>query len=248
MEDEITPDCLSCEELVHELAAQGPLVSDVDLVEKLAFNLNVFLSMELDVILFDTGVKLDSEPELTRCKEILDEIRTLFTRVLDETILRIAATKLAHLKGRLGCLTAEPGAQTEAKGRLCADLDRVIAGFKSRAKFFNGVANVSARLEPSVFPGVALTPLVEPGCGPGPSLGNHNWAQVIWSWNIAFQGDRKDELSVLDFLVEVDEKCASHDLPQDDLLRHAKMFFRALEALVWYRMTESPVSSWTANT
>jgi hypothetical protein len=113
-------------------------------------------------------VKLDSEPELTRCKEILYEIRTLFTRVLDETILRIAAMKLAYFKGRLGRLTAEPGAQIEPKGRLCADLERVIAGFKSRAKFFNETANVSTRSEPSVFRGVASTQLVEPVYGPGP--------------------------------------------------------------------------------
>ncbi|KAJ3628526.1 hypothetical protein MTP99_015826 [Tenebrio molitor] len=66
---------------------------------------------------------------------------------------------------------------------------------------------------------------------------------MIGSWGIAFQGDRKHELSVFDFLVEVSEKCASHDLQQDDLLRHAKMLFRG-EALVWYRMLESRVSSW----
>jgi hypothetical protein len=131
----------------------------------------------------------------------------------------------------------------EVKGRLCADLDRVIAGFKSRAKFFNEAANVSTRSEPSLIPAIASTPLVEPICGPGPSRSNHNWTQVIGNWGIAFQGDRKDELSVFDFLVEVSEKCASHDLPQDDLLRHAKMLFRG-EALVWYRIIESRVSSW----
>jgi hypothetical protein len=103
--------------------------------------------------------------------------------------------------------------------------------------------NVSTRSEPSLIPGFASTPLVEPVCGPGPSWSNHNWAQVVGSWGIAFQGDRKDELSVFDFLEKVSEKCASHDLPQDDLLRHAKMLFRG-EALVWYRMIESRVSSW----
>jgi hypothetical protein len=188
-------------------------------------------------------VKLYPERELTRCREILDEIRTLFARTLDKTILRTAATKLAHLKGRLGRLPVEPGAQMDVEGRLCADLDRVIAGFKSRAKFFNEAANVSTRSEPSLIPGFASTPLVEPVCGPGPSWSNHNWAQVVGSWGIAFQGDRKDELSVFDFLEKVSEKCASHDLPQDDLLRHAKMLFRG-EALVWYRMIESRVSSW----
>jgi hypothetical protein len=67
---------------------------------------------------------------------------------------------------------------------------------------------------------------------------------VIGNWGIAFQGDWKGDMSVFDFLVEVDEKCASHDLPKDDLLRHAKMLFRG-EALVWYRMIESRVSNWT---
>ncbi|KAH0815957.1 hypothetical protein GEV33_006835 [Tenebrio molitor] len=185
--------------------------------------------MEREGILFDTGVKLDSEPELTRCRQILVEIHTLFTTVLDETILRTAATKLVHLKGRLGRLTAEPRAQIEVKARLCADLDRAIAGFKSRAKLFN-----ETHTEPSVFPGIVSTPRVKPVYGPGPSQSNYNWTQVIGNWGIAFQGDRKGDLSVFDFLVEVDEKCASHDLPKDDLLRHSKMLFKS-EALVLLR-------------
>jgi hypothetical protein len=56
MEIEITPECLSREGLVHELTVRGTVVSDADPVEKLAFNLKVFLSMERDGILFDTGV------------------------------------------------------------------------------------------------------------------------------------------------------------------------------------------------
>ncbi|KAJ3628525.1 hypothetical protein MTP99_015825 [Tenebrio molitor] len=113
MEVEITPECLSREELVHELTVRGTVVSDADPVEELAFNLKVFLSMERDGILFETGVKLDPERELTRCREILDEIRTLFTRVLDETILRTAATKLAPWPsyGRAG---GSDGSQGEA--------------------------------------------------------------------------------------------------------------------------------------
>jgi hypothetical protein len=48
MQVEITPECLSREELVH---VGGTVVSDADPVEKLAFNLKVFLSMERDGIL-----------------------------------------------------------------------------------------------------------------------------------------------------------------------------------------------------
>jgi hypothetical protein len=51
MQVEITPECLSREELVHELTVGDTLVSDVDPVEKLAFNLKVYLSMERDGIL-----------------------------------------------------------------------------------------------------------------------------------------------------------------------------------------------------
>jgi hypothetical protein len=48
MQVEITPECLSREELVR---VGGTVVSDADPIEKLAFNLKVFLSMERDGIL-----------------------------------------------------------------------------------------------------------------------------------------------------------------------------------------------------
>jgi hypothetical protein len=51
MQVEITPECLSREELVHELTVGDTVVSDADPVEKLAFNLKVFLSMERNGIL-----------------------------------------------------------------------------------------------------------------------------------------------------------------------------------------------------
>jgi hypothetical protein len=49
---------------------------------------------------------------------------------------------------------------------------------------------------------------------------------------------------VFDFIVQINEKCASLDLPQDALRRHAKLLFKG-EALIWFRMIESCVSSWT---
>jgi hypothetical protein len=58
-----------------------------------------------------------------------------------------------------------------------------------------------------------------------------------------FKGDRCNDLAVFDFIVEVNERCASLGLPQDDLLRHAKLLFKG-DALIWYRMVENRVSSW----
>jgi hypothetical protein len=42
---------------------------------------------------------------------------------------------------------------------------------------------------------------------------------------------------VFDFIVRVNEKCASLDLLQDALRRHAKLLFKG-EALIWFRMIE----------
>jgi hypothetical protein len=58
-----------------------------------------------------------------------------------------------------------------------------------------------------------------------------------------FKGDRCNDLAVFDFIVEVNERCASLGLRQDDLLRHAKLLFKG-DALIWYRMVENRVSSW----
>jgi hypothetical protein len=49
---------------------------------------------------------------------------------------------------------------------------------------------------------------------------------------------------VFDFIVRIKEKCDSLDLPHDALRRHAKLLFKG-EALIWFRMIESSVSSWT---
>jgi hypothetical protein len=49
---------------------------------------------------------------------------------------------------------------------------------------------------------------------------------------------------VFDFIVRIKEKCDSLDLPHDALRRHAKLLFKG-EALIWFRMFESSVSSWT---
>jgi hypothetical protein len=49
---------------------------------------------------------------------------------------------------------------------------------------------------------------------------------------------------VFDFIVQINEKCASLDLPQDALRRHATLLFKG-EALIWFRMIENSVSSWT---
>jgi hypothetical protein len=100
MDITITPDCLSREELSYELAVRGIKVTDTDSVESLALNLKGFLSKERDGVMFEIDATLDSGSELEQCSLILEGVRELLTRVLDEPNLRVIATKLAHLRRR----------------------------------------------------------------------------------------------------------------------------------------------------
>jgi hypothetical protein len=84
------------------------------------------------------------------------------------------------------------------------------------------------------------TPQADLGYEPKPNRSHNNQPQIIASWGIAFKGDRINELSVFDILVEVVRSA----LPLDDLLRHAKLLFKG-EALVWLRLMEVRVSSWS---
>jgi hypothetical protein len=202
------------------------------------------LSAGREGIMFDVKVNLDSDRELTRCKEIVGDIHALFSRVWDEIALRTASSKLAHLRGRLGRITTEQGVQTEDKEKLCAELDRGIEAVNSRARFLSVASNDSTRASTSGFPGVTSTPGIDQNFGSTPSRIQTNWSHVMGSWGVTFAGDRNNELAVFDFLTHIKEKCATHDISHDDLLRHVKLLLKD-EALVWYRMVESRVSSWT---
>ncbi|KAH0814473.1 hypothetical protein GEV33_008319 [Tenebrio molitor] len=218
MEIAITPELLSRDELVHELVVRGTVVSTEDPLEGLINNLRYYLSAEREGIMFDIKVNLDSDRELTRCKEIVGEIHALFSKVWDEIALRTASSKLAHLRGRLGRITTEQGVQTENKEKLCAELDRGIEALNSRARFLSVASNDSTRANTSGFSGVTSTPGVDQNFGSTPSRTQTNWSHVMVG-------------------------CATHDISQDDLLRHVKLLLKG-EALVWYRMVESRISSW----
>jgi hypothetical protein len=243
MDITITPDCLSREELSYELAVTGVKVTDTDSVESLTLNLKGFLSMERDGVLFEIDATLDPGSELERCSLILG-VRELLTCVLDELNLRVIATKLAHLRRRLSRVTVEPGAQTEEKEKLSVGTEKAVESFIPRAKFLTGTQHTSLLLGPGNFPPATSTPQLGAVDDPLSYRYYRNAAQEIGSWGITFRGDRKDDLAVFDFIVRVNEKCASLDLPHDALRRHAKLLFKG-EALIWFRMIESSVSSWT---
>jgi hypothetical protein len=244
MDITISPDCLSREELSYELAVKGIKVTDADSVESLALNLKKFLSMERDGVLFEIDATLDPGSELERCSLILEGVRELLTRVLDEPNLRVIATKLAHLRKRLSRVTVEPGAQTEAQEKLSVDTEKAVESSIPRAKFLTGIHHTSLLLEPKNFPPFTSTPKLEAVDDPLSYRYYRNAAQEIGSWSITFQGDRKDDLAVFDFIIQVNEKCTSLDLPHDALRRHAKLLFKG-KALIWFRMIESSVSNWT---
>jgi hypothetical protein len=50
--------------------------------------------------MFEIDATLDPGSELEQCSLILEGVRELLTRVLDEPNLRVIATKLAHLRRR----------------------------------------------------------------------------------------------------------------------------------------------------
>jgi hypothetical protein len=243
MELIITPECLSREELTHELSVRGTKVTDADGVDKLVHNLKYYLALESSGVLFETGPRLDPKYEMKRCSEILTEIQELLARVLDEANNSTIATKIAHLRKRLSRFAAEPGPQVEAKGELTADLNRAIDSFTTRVKFLAETPELSMRSGPLEFGATSSPRRTERVVEQTPSRSYHNWGQGIGSWNIVFKGDRCNDLAVFDFIVEVNERCASLGLPQDDLLRHAKLLFKG-DALIWYRMVENRVSSW----
>jgi hypothetical protein len=243
MELIITPECLSREELTHELSVRGTKVTDADGVDKLVHNLKYYLALESSGVLFETGPRLDPKYEMKRCSEILTEIQELLARVLDEANNSTIATKIAHLRKRLSRFAAEPGPQVEAKGELTADLNRAIDSFTTRVKFLAETPELSMRSGPLEFGATSSPRRTERVVEQTPSRSYHNWGQEIGSWNIVFKGDRCNDLAVFDFIVEVNERCASLGLPQDDLLRHAKLLFKG-DALIWYRMIENRVSSW----
>ncbi|KAJ3634966.1 hypothetical protein MTP99_007906 [Tenebrio molitor] len=118
---------------------------------------------------------------------------------------------------------AESGAQVDAKEKLSAGLERALESFRPRAKFLTEVHNESLRFEPPIFRFVTSTPV-----------------QEIRSWGIVFQGDRKDDPAVFDFIVRVNEKCASLDLSQDALLGLAKLLLKD-EALIWLKEQFLPI-------
>jgi hypothetical protein len=136
------------------------------------------LSAGREGIMFDVKVNLDSDRELTRCKEIVGDIHALFSRVWDEIALRTASSKLAHLRGRLGRITTEQRVQTEDKEKLCAELDRGIEAVNSRARFLSVASNDSTRASTSGFPGVTSTPGIDKNFGSTPRLrrtGRTSW-------------------------------------------------------------------------
>ncbi|KAH0810551.1 hypothetical protein GEV33_012241 [Tenebrio molitor] len=225
MELIITPERLSREELTHELSARGTKVTDADGVDKLVHNLKYYLALE------SSGFCLKRAQDWTP------------TRVLDEANNSTIATKIAHLRKRLSRFAAEPGPQVEAKGELTADLNRAIDSFTTRVKFLAETPELSMRSGPPEFGATSSPRRTERVVEQTPSRSYHNWGQEIGSWSIVFKGDRCNDLAVFDFIVEVNERCASLGLRQDDLLRHAKLLFKG-DALIWYRMVENRVSSW----
>jgi hypothetical protein len=184
--------------------------------------LRYYLSAEQEGIMFDVKVNLDSDRELTKCKEIVGEIHALFSKVWDEIALRTASSKLAHLRGRLGRITTEQGVQTENREKLCAELDRGIEALNSCARFLSVASNDSTRVNTSGFSGVTSTPGVDQNFGSTPSWTQTNWSHVMGSWGVTFARDRLIELAVFDFLTQIQKKCATHDISQEDLLRHVK--------------------------
>jgi hypothetical protein len=244
MDITITPDCLSREELLYELAVGGVKVTDTDSAESLALNLKGFFSMERDGVWFEIDAALNPDSELERCSLILEGVRELLTRVLDEPNLRVIASKLAHLRKRLSRVTVEPGAQAEQKEKLSVGTEKTVESFIPRAKYLTGTQHTSLLLGPGNFLPATSTPQPGPVDDPLSFRSYRNAAQEIGSWGITFRGDRKDDLAVFDFIVRIKEKCDSLDLPHDALRRHAKLLFKG-EALIWFRMIESSVSSWT---
>jgi hypothetical protein len=244
MDITITPDCLSREELLYELAVGGVKVTDTDSAESLALNLKGFFSMERDGVWFEIDAALNPDSELERCSLILEGVRELLTRVLDEPNLRVIASKLAHLRKRLSRVTVEPGAQAEQKEKLSVGTEKTVESFIPRAKYLTGTQHTSLLLGPGNFLPATSTPQPGPVDDLLSFRSYRNAAQEIGSWGITFRGDRKDDLAVFDFIVRIKEKCDSLDLPHDALRRHAKLLFKG-EALIWFRMIESSVSSWT---
>jgi hypothetical protein len=244
MDITITPDCLSREELSYELAVRGVKVTDTDSAESLASNLKGFFSMERDGVWFEIDAVLNPDAELERCSLILEGVRELLTRVLDEPNLRVIASKLAHLRKRLSRVTVEPGAQAEQKEKLSVGTEKAVESFIPRAKYLTGTHHTSLLLGHGNFLPATSTPQPGPVDDPLTFRSYRNAAQEIGSWGITFGGDRKDDLAVFDFIVRINEKCDSLDLPHDALRRHAKLLFKG-EALIWFRMIESSVSSWT---
>jgi hypothetical protein len=138
-------------------------------LERLINNLRYYLSAEREGIMFDVKVNVDSDRELTRCKEIVGKIHALFSKVWNEIALRTASSKLAHLRGRLGRITTEQGVQTEDKEKLCAELDRGIEALNSRARFLSVASNDSTRANTTGFSGVTSSPGVDQNFGSTPS-------------------------------------------------------------------------------
>jgi hypothetical protein len=151
---------------------------------------------------------------------------------------------LAHLRKRLSRVTVEPGAQTEQKEKLSVGTEKAVENFIPRAKYLAGTQHTSLLLGHGNFLPATSTPQPGPVDDPLTFRSYRNAAQEIGSWGITFGGDRKDDLAVFDFIVRINEKCDSLDLPHDALRRHAKLLFKG-EALIWFRMIESSVSSWT---
>jgi hypothetical protein len=177
--------------------------------------------MERDGVMFEIDATLDPGSELERCSLILEGVRELLIRVLDEPNLRVIPTKLAHLRRRLSRVTVESDAQTEEKEKLSVGTEKAVESFIPRAKFLTGMQHTSLLLEPKNFPPVTSTPQPEAVDDPLSYRYYRNAAQEIGSWGITFRGDRKDDLAVFDFIFRVNEKCASLDLPHDALRRHA---------------------------
>jgi hypothetical protein len=161
MDITITPDCLSREKLSYELAVRGVKVTDTDSAESLALNLKGFFSMERDGVWFEIDAALNPDSELERCSLILEGVRELLTRVLDEPNLRVIASKLAHLRKRLSRVTVEPGAQAEQKEKLSVGTEKAVEGFTPRAKYLTGTQHTSLLLGPGNFLPATSTP--QPG-------------------------------------------------------------------------------------
>ncbi|KAK3913771.1 Activity-regulated cytoskeleton associated protein 1 [Frankliniella fusca] len=240
---------LRSDELRHEVGVRGRKQPEGATVEAMRVALTELLAEEANGVEHqDALLPIDEEEELTILEAKVAEVGnsvSLLAEEANESDAARARALLSHCNRRLSRLLSHVGQGRRVRVK---ELLILLKGSVGDFRNIGDLAVYQASSVPSVssFPSQKSkssksTHESEPPPPEKPKRGVRVKDIDFQKWGVTYSGS--EGVSVLSFIMDVEEKADSCGLPHRELLRGAPEFFQG-RAKTWYRSVKSEISSW----